>query len=813
MESSQPSLLAQARQGDAKAIATLLNQKLQPKGITAKASIKNSCLHIMLEAAKTPQQQPLVDFISKGLAGLAVDDWCAVKVYGRQADEEIPDWVEEFKIRRETNQDSAILAKQGDVKAISTLINQKLQANRVIAKVSAKNDCFQVMLEATEVPNQEQMVLLLQSEFQKLGVPGISTLRLYGKQSGEDFPDWQEEIKLLTGKMKSQEVQPISLKSSFYSEEIKHVQTVSVIQEVDGIRLSNQLYITIQTTCYQHLAYKVGAEDDKTIHEIVEDFVDGLETDLKRDLDQFAKQSINISKPFGLQLDSTAIKAIVSNAIDADFAGVRLAIRDLERVTREVLQTDFPQETDALKSFFAGAAQEFTAQFFGMTAMGKEAVIGATIGMVAGPLGSVVGGAIGGWLAGNKQQKSLEALIGKYQKARFNLFQEWEILLQLIYAKLIDSLSETASVRLLDYQVMDQSIEFYHQGNEHLEEDLEKAIEFYDKAIRVNPGLTLAWNNKGYSLNQLKKFEEALPVLAQAVQLDRTLAISLNNFGDCLQGLGRNQEAISTYEESIKLEPDNYQAWWGKGTCLYNLSKYQEATTVAQKLTELDPENFLGWYAKSSFNALVGNKELALESLREAVRIDSDSSQRLAKSDPDFNHLWEDEQFKELMESSVGVSYTSLKEYLKQKQWREADRETALVIKEVIQKVANSTEVNQEALKVFPCTDLETIDSFWLEYSEGRFGFSVQKRIFQESFKDKCLFGIKNGWRIKDANGNWTWRCNSDFSYDSEKIPDGHLPSSLWSGVDGWFENRRDRLIALFTKIDSCSMGEKDRES
>jgi hypothetical protein len=189
MESSQPSLLAQAKQGDAKAIATLLNQKLQPKGITAKASIKNSCLHIMLEAAKTPRQQPLVDFIRKGLAGLTVDSWCAVKVYGRRAGEEIPDWVEEFKIRRETNQDPAILAKQGDVKAIATLINQKLQASRVVAKVSAKNDCLRVMLEAAEVPNQEQMVALLQSEFQELGVQGINSLRLYGKQSGEDFPD------------------------------------------------------------------------------------------------------------------------------------------------------------------------------------------------------------------------------------------------------------------------------------------------------------------------------------------------------------------------------------------------------------------------------------------------------------------------------------------------------------------------------------------------------------------------------------------------------------------------------------------------
>jgi len=813
MESSQLSLLAQAKQGDAKAIATLLNQKLQSKGITAKASIKNSYLHIMLEAAEAPPQKPLVDFIRKGLAGLAVDDWCAVKVYGRRVGEEIPDWTEEFKIQREANQDPAILARQGDVKAIAALTNQRLQASGVVAKVSVKNDCLQVMLEAIEVPNQEQMVALLRSEFQELGVQGINSLRIYGKQSGEDFPDWQEEIKLLANKIESQEVQPASLDLSPFPEITEQVATLSAIHQVDSVGLSNQLYTALQMTCYQHLAYKIESESDKTIHEIVEDFVDGLETELKQDLNQLSKQVVDIAEASGFQLERTKIQAIISDVSDSNFAGVRLAIRDLERATREVLQTDFPEETDALKSFFSGAAQEFTAQMFGMTTAGKEAITGATIGMVAGPLGSIIGGAIGAWLGGNNQQKALEQLIERYQKSREKVLQEWESFLKVAYGKLSDFLYSVTSVRLLTYQAIDQAIDFCDQGNEHLEKDLQKAIELYDQAIQANPGLAIAWNNKGYALNQLERFDEAILVLTQAIKLDRTLIIALNNYGDSLQGLGKNEEAISAYEESIKLEPSNYQAWWGRGTCLYNTQKYQEVIVVAQKLVELNPEDFLGWYAKAVCYALLGDKELAIENLREAVRIDSDASQKLAKADSDFDHLREDERFKELMESSVGVSYTSLKEYLKQKRWREADQETARVIKEVIQKVTNSTEVKEKALEVFPCIDLKTIDSLWQENSEGKFGFSVQKRIFNESSKDRDIFGTKINWRIKDADGNWFWCSNDNFDYNSKLIPDGHLPSSLWAGEDGWFENRRDRLIKLFERIDSCSVRSKDSES
>ncbi len=808
MESSQPSLLAQAKQGDAKAIATLLNQKLQPKGIAAKASIKNSCLHIMLEAAKTPQQQPLVDFIRKGLARLAVDSWCAVKVYGRRAGEEIPDWVEEFQIRRETSQDPAILAKQGDCKAIATLINQKLQARRVVAKVSIKNDCLQVMLEAVEVPNQEQMVAYLQSEFQELGVQGINSLRLYGKQSGEDFPDWQEEIKLFADKIESQEVQPTSSDLSLSSGMIEQVQNVSVVQEVDSVGLSNQFYTTIQTICYQHLAYKVGAEDDKTIHEIVEDFVDGLEADLKQDLDQFVKQAVNIAEPFGFQLERTKIQALISDVTDSNFAGVRLAIRDLERVTREVLQTDFPQETNALKAFFTGAVQEFTANLSGKTLMSEEAVIGAVIGSFIAPgVGSVIGGAIGGWLGGNKQQKALEQLIDKYQKARGKVFQEWESLMQVVYGKLSNLLYDITSVRLLTYQSLGQAIDFYNQGNEHLEEDLEKAIEFYDKAIQANPGLVLAWNNKGYALNQLEKFEEAVPTLVKAIQLDRTLVIALNNLGDSLQGLGRNEEAIATYEESLKLDPDNYSAWSEIGVCLYSLQEFEKVIKIADKLIDLDSENFLGWYAKASCQSRLGSVQQALENLKEAVRLNSEASQQLAKTNSDFDRLREDERFQALMESSVGVDYATLKRYLKKKQWRKADQETARLMKEVIQKVTNSTEINQSAINLFPCVDLSTIDLLWRKHSDGRFSFSVQKKIYQQSSQNRDEFGNKTGWRIKDADGNYSWRSNSTFDYNSATMPRGHLPSSLWAGEDTiWVENRRDRLIALFARMDSCSI-------
>jgi eukaryotic-like serine/threonine-protein kinase len=91
----------------------------------------------------------------------------------------------------------------------------------------------------------------------------------------------------------------------------------------------------------------------------------------------------------------------------------------------------------------------------------------------------------------------------------------------------------------------------------------------------------------------------------------------------------------------------------------------------------------------------------------------------------------------------------------------------------------------------FPCVDLRTIDQLWVKYSNGRFGFSVQKRIYQSlggtRQYDKKIweaFGDKVGWR---KGGNWL----SNRMTFMEKAPEAHLPglggrTSCWWGCGVW---------------------------
>jgi uncharacterized protein (DUF697 family) len=93
---SQPTLEELAKRGDSDAIATLLNRALEPKGTLTKAAIKNDSLHIIAEAAETPDKQSSVAIIREVITSLQLQMIETVTVYGRQIGDDIPDWHQKF---------------------------------------------------------------------------------------------------------------------------------------------------------------------------------------------------------------------------------------------------------------------------------------------------------------------------------------------------------------------------------------------------------------------------------------------------------------------------------------------------------------------------------------------------------------------------------------------------------------------------------------------------------------------------------------------------------------------------------------------
>ncbi|MEH1967173.1 GUN4 domain-containing protein [Nostoc sp.] len=141
------------------------------------------------------------------------------------------------------------------------------------------------------------------------------------------------------------------------------------------------------------------------------------------------------------------------------------------------------------------------------------------------------------------------------------------------------------------------------------------------------------------------------------------------------------------------------------------------------------------------------------------------------------------------LSSEKGVDYTRLRDLLKAGKWKEADGETLAVMLKASGREQEGW-LDFKSIENFPCTDLRIIDQLWVGYSNGRFGFSVQKRIWESVGKDRDEFGDRVGW------GKWRtvivdkwfglkqktekqieWLKYSDFTFD-RSAPKGHFPGA-----------------------------------
>jgi hypothetical protein len=126
------------------------------------------------------------------------------------------------------------------------------------------------------------------------------------------------------------------------------------------------------------------------------------------------------------------------------------------------------------------------------------------------------------------------------------------------------------------------------------------------------------------------------------------------------------------------------------------------------------------------------------------------------------------------LKSEKNVDYSQLQELLVRENFLEADKLTIQKLCEL----AGESAVKRKWLYFseadnLPVSDLQTINNLWLVYSEGKFGYSVQREIWLSVGKTWDKLWPKIGWK----NGNTWTRYPKEFTWDLS-APRGHLPLS-----------------------------------
>jgi tetratricopeptide (TPR) repeat protein len=127
-------------------------------------------------------------------------------------------------------------------------------------------------------------------------------------------------------------------------------------------------------------------------------------------------------------------------------------------------------------------------------------------------------------------------------------------------------------------------------GNvELLKGNVRKAMEMYDKALRIDDSNVDAWNNKGYLLTNLGRTEEGLKCCEKATELDPGRGMAWNNLGFAQYRLGKIPDARKSFEKAVEIEPELALAWYNLGILVGNQGGIDEAIFYFDTALKLEP--------------------------------------------------------------------------------------------------------------------------------------------------------------------------------------------------------------------------------
>lgn len=212
-----------------------------------------------------------------------------------------------------------------------------------------------------------------------------------------------------------------------------------------------------------------------------------------------------------------------------------------------------------------------------------------------------------------------------------------------------------AYVNAADDKTLKDAENYYNQGLSYwFAQDYEKALEYYCKAIDLDPDNAYYYYCAATALNGLEIYDVALSFLNKAIELEpRYLIEAYHLKGEVLVSMGRYNlaipyfdkavlsgykasdpylnkgealyylhgydEALLNVDKAIALHPDYYQCYDLKGYCMLKMEKYDAAVECFDKMLEKYPSYIDALAGKAVALYNLGKYEKALESSEKAL--------------------------------------------------------------------------------------------------------------------------------------------------------------------------------------------------
>ena len=150
----------------------------------------------------------------------------------------------------------------------------------------------------------------------------------------------------------------------------------------------------------------------------------------------------------------------------------------------------------------------------------------------------------------------------------------------------------------------------------------EEALAHFDRAVKADPGHTIALFRKAEALLALNRVDEARGWCGRAIESDPGDAMPHHTMGNILMRLGCHEAAIAEYAEAVRIDPGSFRSYANMGTAHIKEGRPAEALRCLESALRIDPGYAYAHCQRSVALSGLGREDEARKSWEKATRYD-----------------------------------------------------------------------------------------------------------------------------------------------------------------------------------------------
>jgi tetratricopeptide (TPR) repeat protein len=162
----------------------------------------------------------------------------------------------------------------------------------------------------------------------------------------------------------------------------------------------------------------------------------------------------------------------------------------------------------------------------------------------------------------------------------------------------------------------------YMDGGDH-----DRAIQDFEQAMRFKRGFGLAFLNRGIAFAHKAELDRAVDDLTQATSISPDLPEAFGELGAAYERKGEHERAIQALDRAIRLKPDYALAFYNRGVAYAGKGDDDRAIGDYTQSIRINPDFVLTFVNRSNLYYKRGEYDRAIEDLDQVIRLKPDSEQ------------------------------------------------------------------------------------------------------------------------------------------------------------------------------------------